>query len=258
MQERIRKMKKSIKNLIKTAFIILFVALSGCNTGPKYIYDVEKVEPTYAKKVDLCASYGSEWTIIVYEKFAKEDDSGKYSIRDGVFGQFSPTKFRFDDNISDYFIDAYLIYYEDMYFSISFVFGDNQDKQKISTYEFYGPIYSYVIAGTGFYNGSEKVVDNININCHKLSFNAFNDRYDWTFKLVEYKKDKNIIQGCLNTSGYNIYMPLTHNWFYLRRVVKDRYFAINFKSVDSDDKTILEYYNTNHCYVLYYYTFVQI
>ena len=63
------KFIKKLKNLL---CILTFVSLTGCNAGPKYIYDVEKVEPTYAKKVDLSASYGSEWTIIVYEKFAKE------------------------------------------------------------------------------------------------------------------------------------------------------------------------------------------
>ena len=76
-----------------------------------------------------------------------------------------------------------------------------------------------------------------------------------TFKLVEYKEEKGIIQGCLNTSGNNIYLPLTYNWFYLRRVVKDRYFAINFKEISAEKNTIIEYYNTEHCYVLNYYTF---
>ena len=236
---------------LRKAFLIntLLVASTTLFSCAKYRYNQDKVEPTLANKVDLSSSYGDDWTITIYYLLTNSDGTG---VIEGRYGIVSPTKFMFrpEEDIKEHYFNAYLTYYEDKYFSIDYIMNyDNGLSQ--TTYEFYGSIYRYEISGDGFTNGHE-VSDKVDINYHKCSLNAFNNNYDWSFYLDEYKEKKGYIQGNLHANGYTLYEPMCYSWFYLRRVVKDNYFAINFKRVNEDKKRILEYYNTNHSYMLYY------
>ena len=247
----ISKETRIYMRLLRKAFLIntLLVSSTTLFSCSKYRYNQEKVEPTLANKVDLFSSYGNDWTITIYSLL---NNANATDVIEGQYGIVSPTKFMHkpEEEVKEHYIYAYLTYYEDRYFSIDYIMNYDNRLAQI-TYEFYGSMYRYEISGDGFTNGNE-ISDKVDINYHKCSLNAFNNNYDWSFYLDEYKEKKGYIQGCLHASGNSIYYSMCYSWFYLRRVVKDNYFAINFKSVGSDKKTIIEYYDTNHSYMLYY------
>lgn len=249
-------MKKVIKSLIKAAFITSLVFLSSCNKSNEdfvsknsliYNYDA-KAEPAYAEIIDLDEAYESGWSIKIFERNNKSNESDK---KETYFKEINQNYY-FNESIN--YIYKKLIVYQDNYFAIVYksLFKESPRMEEIIVKQFYGSNYKFELIGV---KNDNYIAEQKDINFKSLYLFELAEK--WYLEINEYDSadDKTIrlnsFSGKFDTNQYSDgwldYDPkeeVHFTYFYLRRAIQDNYFALNYRQ-EGKEKHIVEYLNNN-------------
>ena len=203
-----------LRNLV---LITTFVALVSCNG--QYVYNAKRVKPAMAKVIDLDQSYEPGWSIKIYER-KNVTNNGKAETK---FVEYASNFFEKEDVAYEY---KKLIIYSDIYFAIAYkeVLNSTLGIFNYQVNQFYGPNYKYELIGT---EKTSCVYDEKDINIETLD--EYDTMREFHMTISEYDKKNDKI------SNFNEYvsMPTDHevnySHFRFRRVLQDKYFAINYR-----------------------------
>ena len=240
-------MKAFLRLSTQILMLSTLVIATGCNK--KYVYHADKVQPCYAEMIILDEAY-DDWSI------SFENLRNDYSNNCTVWGEMNDIQGHTFQIEKGRFDGVKLITYQNQYVSLSYKI---KGTEQIYVSQLYGEEYRYTLKGMKNESYQSQRFD---INLHQ--FTLYEKPADilshWYLNISRYNPKKDMVSGVFkaqaNTQEAFGESGRHYNWFYLRRVVQDDYFAINLKT-PRDGQSIKDYYKNNYSYSLVYITAEQ-
>lgn len=211
------KISKIVKNL---CLLLPFSLMTACNSSNSYVYKKDKVKPAIAKVIDLDEAYTNGWSLKCFERGNSDEE--------GSENNFKEIHFNFFDLEEVNYGYKKLIVYSDYYFALAYqeIVNETYSMFVYHVRQFYGLNYKYELVGE---LNKDYVPEEKDINIDNIVLYDDCVAEDWYLKISEYNEKTD------NFTKYNEYiaMPTNHETnythFFFRRVMQDKYFAINYK-----------------------------